>query len=389
MAAKKSEKTFSIVMHKPALLKLLRQVGQVTADKRGNLPALANVLLRVSGTQVTATGTDLIRMVITQGECAAPATGTICLNSTRIRACVENMPDGPVEIGLYPDGHALVQSGVLTDRRYDMTTLDVADYPELPVIPTDGWIEVPRDTLMSLFSTTFHAFGDPIEAVARQTAKLVVESGKIQMSTANGRSAAYASAQVATTASTLLLLSREAVKTLNDLLGERDKSVTSVSFTKHGPWVFFRAGGFTYGAKMVDYDAAQLPHEIFFKNAEGGDASPFEIGRALLADALRAVSIAANEKTGGVEIQIASSKLVISGESSESGKATDSIAIDYDGRPMVLGVSAAMMSAALGAVSVEKIDIRCAGPLDPILILPRDLPSGHEAKLIVMPMGQK
>ena len=82
----------------------------------------------------------------------------------------------------------------------------------------------------------------------------------------------------------------------------------------------------TFSVKLVD---AQFPPyaQVIPQNSE----QKVRVPRAAFADALRAVSIAASERTGGVKLTLAKGTMRITSESPESGDGFDEVPIDYDG----------------------------------------------------------
>ena len=77
--------------------------------------------------------------------------------------------------------------------------------------------------------------------------------------------------------------------------------------------------------------------------------------RALaLADALRAVSLAASDRTGGVKLTLGGNKMRFESESPESGEGFDEVAVDYDGRDVTVGFNARYFLDVLGAIDDEE-----------------------------------
>jgi hypothetical protein len=105
--------------------------------------------------------------------------------------------------------------------------------------------------------------------------------------------------------------------------------------------------------------------------------------RSVFADAVRAVSLSAEDRTGGVKISLAKGLLRISACSVEKGEAYDEIAVDYSGDNLSIGVNARYVSDALGALEEEEIELDLCGELDPIVLRPV---GAQQFLAVVMPM---
>ena len=105
--------------------------------------------------------------------------------------------------------------------------------------------------------------------------------------------------------------------------------------------------------------------------------------RATFAEALRAVSIAASERTGGVKLALAKGTMRITSESPESGDGFDEVAIDYDGPAITIGFNAKYFLDVLSALDEEEILLSMSGELDPAVVRPV---SDRQFLAVVMPM---
>jgi DNA polymerase-3 subunit beta len=107
------------------------------------------------------------------------------------------------------------------------------------------------------------------------------------------------------------------------------------------------------------------------------------VPRAAFADALRAVSIAASERTGGVKLALLKGTMRITSESPESGDGFDEIPIDYDGPAITIGFNAKYFLDVLGSLDDEEIILSMSGELDPAVVRPS---SDRMFLAVVMPM---
>ena len=147
--------------------------------------------------------------------------------------------------------------------------------------------------------------------------------------------------------------------------------MTSYSITRQGERDRF-------SVKLVD---AQFPPyaQVIPQNSE----RKVRVPRAPLAEALRAVSIAASERTGGVKLTLAKGTMRISSESPESGDGFDEVPTDYSGPELTIGFNAKYFLDVLGALEEEEVVLGLSGELDPAVLRPA---SDRQFLAVVMPM---
>jgi DNA polymerase-3 subunit beta len=110
------------------------------------------------------------------------------------------------------------------------------------------------------------------------------------------------------------------------------------------------------------------------------------VPRLPFSDALRAVSLAASDRTGGVKLTIESGKLRFESESPESGEGFDEVPIEYDGPTLTVGFNARYFLDVLGAMTEDEVIIGISGELDPAVIKPATESTKQSYLAVVMPM---
>jgi DNA polymerase-3 subunit beta len=108
--------------------------------------------------------------------------------------------------------------------------------------------------------------------------------------------------------------------------------------------------------------------------------------RVQFKEALRAVSLAASERTGGVKLGVADNALRITSESPESGNGFDEVSIEYDGPEISVGFNARYLLDVLNAIDDEEVTLGLSGELDPAVVRPGGEKTHDEYIAVVMPM---
>jgi len=166
-------------------------------------------------------------------------------------------------------------------------------------------------------------------------------------------------------------------------LVDESSSRREIRITQSGPNAFFQGAGMTLSVKLVD---AQFPPygQVIPKSAD----KVVRMARAPFADALKAVSIAASERTGGVRLSLVEGSVRISSESAESGDGFDEVPVEYTGPNMSIGFNAKYFLDVLGAMSDDEVELKLSGELDPAIVQPAHVTPICEQRYlaVVMPM---
>jgi DNA polymerase-3 subunit beta len=178
-------------------------------------------------------------------------------------------------------------------------------------------------------------------------------------------------------ASATMLIPLKAIQELRRLCDEALAEGTKdqkpqIQITQSGSSAFFTTGnGTTFSVKLVD---AQFPPyaQVIPQSSDKVVRAP----RAQLADALRAVSIAASERTGGVKVSLQGATMRITSESPESGDGFDEIAVEYAGPPITIGFNAKYFLDVLAALNDDEVQLGLSGELDPAVVRPGNAPLG-------------
>jgi len=186
-----------------------------------------------------------------------------------------------------------------------------------------------------------------------------------------------------TSATATMLIPLKAITELRRLAEESraEKDASTVTITQSGPNAFFNIAGMIFSVKLVD---AQFPpyQQVIPALSERSVRAP----RLAFADALRAVSLAASDRTGGVKLSVAQGTLRITSESPESGNGFDELPVDYSGPELTIGFNAKYFLDVLAAVDDEEIVLGISGELDPAVLRPGAESSDQSYVAVIMPM---
>jgi DNA polymerase-3 subunit beta len=182
-----------------------------------------------------------------------------------------------------------------------------------------------------------------------------------------------------------MLIPLKAIAELRRLADEAraEKDAATVTITQSGPNAFFTVAGMQFSVKLVD---AQFPpyQQVIPQISDRSVRAP----RLPFADALRAVSLAASDRTGGVKLSVGPGTLRITSESPESGNGFDELSVDYAGPEVTIGFNAKYFLDVLAAITDEEVAVGLSGELDPAVLRPAGATTTSDRQFlsVVMPM---
>lgn len=371
---------------------LLRLVGrcQGVADKKSTMPALSNVLLSINGpSELRVAATDLYLAVSgTATGVDVKKGGSVAVPAKDLYERIKMMPDGPLHI-VTNDGFSTTIKAAASARRYTLRGMPGEDFPALAEPdPNAATLELELELLSKLILRTHFSISTDETRAALNSALFEWDGDRVRMVTTDGHRLSKMELRVpGRQATATMLIPLKAIGELRRLADEarseggKDSEGLKVAITQSGPNAFFVIGGTRFSVKLVD---AQFPpySQVIPQTSDRAIRVP----RAAFADALRAVSLAASDRTGGVKLEVTSGAMRITSESPETGDGFDEIAVDYAGAQVVIGFNARYFLDVLGALDDEEVVLGIGGDLDPAVIKPAGESDDRSYKAVVMPM---
>jgi DNA polymerase-3 subunit beta len=369
---------------------LLRVVArcQGVADKKSTMPVLGNVLIEVDGPDtVKLAATDLNLAVSGRIGAEVAKGGSIAVGARDIFERVKMMPEGQITIVTKDGGSATIRASS-SARRYTLHGIPGDEFPSIPQPDANAPVlSLPIDSLATLIARTHFSISTDDTRLHLSSALFEWEGTRLRMVTTDGHRLSKMELTAAgKSASASMLIPLKGIQELRRLCdearaetkAESAESPLELSLVQSGPNAFFKLPGLQFSVKLVD---AQFPPyaQVIPQGVERTIVAP----RLALADALRAVSIAASDRTGGVKLTLTRGTMRFSSESPDSGEGFDEVSVEYEGGEMTLGFNARYFLDVLSALDEERVIIGIGGELDPVVIRSQ---ATDDYLAVVMPM---
>ena len=378
-----------LTVPKKDLLRLVARM-QGVAERKSTMPVLSNVLLAIDGpSTLRIAATDMYLALVGRVTADISKGGSVAVSAKDILERIRMMPDGPIHLASQDGSTTIKASG--SARRYTLRGMPGDDFPPLPA-PSEGSpsLALAVDVLRELIAKTHFSISTDETRAHLNSALFEWDGDVVRMVTTDGHRLSKMQVKVSgRQASATMLIPLKAVQELRRLCddmasdGKEPAKETGaggmqLQITQSGSNAFFQGGGVSFAVRLVD---AQFPPYAQVIPQQTDRIA--RIARAPFADALRAVSVAASERTGGVKLGLSKGALRITTESPESGEGFDEVPIDYAGPNMTIGFNAKYFLDVLGALEEDEVQLGLGGELDPAVVRPV---GEREFLAVVMPM---
>ncbi|CAN5919082.1 DNA polymerase III subunit beta [soil metagenome] len=381
-----------LTVAKKDLLKIVARM-QGVAERKSTMPVLANVLLAVDGPNaLRLAATDLYLSLLGRVNAEVSKPGSVAVSAKDLFERVKMMPDGPIVIATQDNATTTLKAAG-SARRYTLRGMPGDDFPPLPQ-PAEGspTLALDVEVLSELIQKTHFSISTDETRAHLNSALFEWEGDTVRMVTTDGHRLSKVDVKVSgRQASATMLIPLKAIHELRRLCDEMlaegpgagDKGKPELLITQSGSSAFFQGAGMTFSVKLVD---AQFPpySQVIPQSSDKVVRAP----RTAFADALKAVSVAASERTGGVKLSLTKGSMRITSESPESGDGFDEIPVEYAGPNMSIGFNAKYFLDVLASVTDDEVAISLSGELDPAVLRPAGATTTSDRQFlaVVMPM---
>jgi DNA polymerase-3 subunit beta len=378
-----------LTVPKKDLLRLVTRM-QGVAERKSTMPVLSNVLLAVDGPSVLrVAATDLYLALVGRVTVDVSKGGSVAVSAKDLLERVRMMPDGPIHLVSQDNATTTIKASG-SARRYTLRGMPGDDFPPLPTAAEGSpSLALDVDVLQELVAKTHFSISTDETRAHLNSGLFEWDGDVVRMVTTDGHRLSKMEVKVSgRQASATMLIPLKAIQELRRLCdeivaeqkdgGKEGAAKPQLQITQSGSSAFFTGGGMSFAVRLVD---AQFPPyaQVIPQQSEKAVRVP----RAAFADALKAVSVAASERTGGVKLSVSKGTMRITTESPESGEGFDELPIDYAGPNMTIGFNAKYFLDVLGALDEDEVQLGLGGELDPAVVKPV---GARQFLAVVMPM---
>jgi len=356
------------------------------ADRKSSMPILSNVLLDASadhGLRLSATDLYLGMSSVVPAEVVVP--GVVAVAARTLFEIVKNLPAGEVKLTVGENQSAEIRCGKVV---YRIPGMPGEDFPPLPNPEGAESVAVRVALLSELVALTQYSMSTDDTRPHLAGALFAADDGVIRMVTTDGHRLSKAEHHLPTDApkpSFSMLVPHRGVGELRRLLD--DAKADSKAGSEAPVLDIVQTGGhafFGYADTMLSVKLADEQFPPFEKVIPQSQTKRVVTARNRLIEALKRISLVANDKSGGVQLSLEPGVLKIQSQNPDVGEGSEEVDVDYDGDKLSIGFNARYMLDVLGALTHDEVALGLSGELDPCVIRP--VGDGVDFAGVIMPM---
>lgn len=348
------------------------RLAQGIADRKGTMPMLANVLLRMHEGKLMCAATDLNVSVVSMLPVVTGTVGGITVSAKAFHDIIANLPDGVVSVRRVDNNWAEIKAGKISYKLVGVPDRDfpkVPDHREAPFGDIDAatFREMIDRTLFSVCNdeTRFHLNGVLFESTGT-TARMVSTDGhrlsKVDRALAG-----------APKLSAGVIIPKKGLLEIKRLLD----GVNACKVGFHRSHIFIATDGITLAVKLID--ATFPPYEQVIPKDHKRSVV---IGRGMLLDALKRSSLMASDARG-VKLTLSQDRLQVESDNPDVGAASEDLEVGYSGDPIVIGLNPKYLADILNQIASDEVVLEMGDVLDPVVVKPSQ---GEDYLGVIMPM---
>lgn len=364
------------VSKKDLLPAVVRTVG--IADRKSVVPILSHVLLDFKEGYLHLKATDLDHAVMEKVPAQVDTFGVAAVPALTLSEIVrKSSAESPIEFSLVDKGSKLqIVSG---RSRFELSTLDPKDFPEISKINSTFSISLDPLALNKLISRTKFSMSPEESRHNLNGIFLHKEDERLVAVSTDGHRLSTTSVPIDIKESIQgLIISRKTVFEVKKLL---DASIenTSVAVSFSANQVQFIFGDVTFISKLVDGTFPEYKRVIPEETSNF-----FVVDRLSFCESLARIAVISEEKVRSVRLELSKEGvLTCYAVNSQIGSGKDEIDVTYEGEGWTSGFNATYLMDAATAVRGDNLKIFIKEALSPILMIDESEP---ESKFVVMPM---
>ncbi|MBB1473277.1 MULTISPECIES: DNA polymerase III subunit beta [unclassified Luteimonas] len=334
-------------LQREAFLKPLAQVVNVV-ERRQTLPVLANLLVVVTGSQLSLTGTDLEVEMVARCAVDDAQDGEITIPARKLFDIVRALPDGSKVTVSQSGDKVTVQAG---RSRFTLASLPANDFPSIDEVEATERVNVPEAALKELIERTSFAMAQQDVRYYLNGLLFDLAEQRLRCVATDGHRLALCEAALEDSVQSKrqIIVPRKGVTELQRLLEGGDRVLELEMGRNH---IRVKRDDVTFTSKLIDGRFPDYEAVIPI----GADRE-VRIDREVLRAALQRAAILSNEKYRGVRLEVSPGQLKINAHNPEQEEAQEEVEADTVVDGLAVGFNVNYLLDALGALRDETVVI--------------------------------
>jgi len=359
-----------LTISKKEFLRSLARTHSV-ADRKSSMPILSNVLLSADGPKsLRFAATDLYLAVTSNAAAVVQSGGTIAVSARTLFDIVKSLPEGEVQLKVTDNHAAEIRSGKV---RFKIPGMPGHDFPALPTPGDAEFAELAAEDLGRLIALTHYSMSTDETRPHLAGALLEGDGKNVRMVTTDGHRLSKAEYKQAEGGMLNfdMLIPAKGIAELRRMIDEaksdqgKGQEAPTIGLATAAGNAFFQRDGVLLGVKLADESFP--PYSKVIPKEQSRRVG---VGRQPLIEALKRISLVANDKSGAVRFKLDAGQLSIASENPDVGEGSEQLDVDFAGEGVEIGFNARYLLDVLNALNEDDIYFELGEQLDPGVVKP-------------------
>ncbi|MEO6587950.1 MAG: DNA polymerase III subunit beta [Pyrinomonadaceae bacterium] len=316
-------------------------------EKKSTIPVLSNILIESVGENVIRIlGTDLDVTIRCEAAADIKQTGSMCIQARKLFDIVRLLDDGDVHFKKEENEWVSMSCG---RSKFKLAGVNREQFPEVPEFKS-----VPRKISAEIFNhfiqNTAFAITNEQSRFTLSGAKFMIEDGTAKMVTTDGHRLAYIERKLGTTDDEAMdsLIPKKALMELTKISKDAKGDISFGEDTNH---IYFEVDGRLLITRKL---SGTFPNYEMVIPKDNDKTVTFDAEE--MRNAIRRVSLMADERTRSVRLTIKPNEIEIGAQSSEEGEAQERVTADYTGEEVSIGFNSQYLQDFLNIVGASETE---------------------------------
>jgi len=373
---------------------LLRELSLVQGivEKKNTVTVLANVLLTASTESVNVMATDLEVSVRSSLTAEVKREGALSVSARKLHEIVRALPEADVRFKADGENWATI---TCQQSRFRIMGLPREDFPNLPSPGKDDKVTFSIQQFKEMIHKVIFAVATDDARYALNGALMILDTGSVSLVSSDSHRLACVRRPLVGKGPSREIRVVIPQKALGELSRIAEEVGGEIVFSRHENQIFFEMGRCTLASRLLE---GQFPS--YEKVVPAGNDKKIELERTSFGNAVRRVSLIANERSKAVKLALSKGTLEVSAKNPELGEASEALEVDYSGGEVIIGFNARYLMDFVSVTQSDRIlfelkDEATQGLMKPVAASEKKTKTGKEKgagdgdgdyQYVIMPM---
>ncbi len=302
---------------------------QGIVEKKSTIPVLSNILIESVGEgTIRIVGTDLDVTIRCEAEADIRQPGAMCIQARKLFDIVRLLDAGDVHFTKEENEWVKMSCG---KSKFRLAGVNRDQFPEVPSFKSAP-LKLSAEIFNHFINNTAFAITNEQSRFTLSGAKFIIDGSTAKMVTTDGHRLAFIQKFLGENSDTENMDALIPKKALMELVKISRDSSADVSFGEDPNHIYFEVDGRLLITRKL---SGNFPNYEMVIPKDNDKVVTFDSDE--MKNALRRVSLMADERTRSVKLTIRTGEIEIGAQSSEEGEASEKVTADYNGEEVQIG----------------------------------------------------